>query len=181
MSQYAVWKKMGLGAALLVAFAAPGALHVVRAAPEKAESPPAKVASNQSFVPVCKAAEVVDSRPDPVWVGQSFANDNCRAPRLPAPIDGLTASREQIEAGMTAVKSYSAQADLYQQCIADFVALRKAKAEGGKKPMETALIMIENHRITASQENKKKADAQIKIAIEAFNELGSECPDWGDQ
>jgi hypothetical protein len=37
------------------------------------------------------------------------------------------------------------------------------------------LIVIENHRITSSQENKKKAAAQIGVAIDAFNEYGSEC------
>ena len=53
----------------------------------------------------------------------------------------------------------------------------KATAGKDKKPIEVALITIENHRIIASQADKKKAASQIEVAINAFNEYGSECPD----
>jgi hypothetical protein len=175
-----MWKNIGWGAALLVVVAAPEALHAVSAAPQRAPSRQAsqtQVAAGKPFVPVCKASEVVDTRPDPAWVGASFAHDNCWAPQMPAPVDGFTATRGQVVAAMAAVKSYDALADRYQRCISDFVTIRKAQADKGKKPMDAALIMIETHRITASQENKKKAANQMNVAINAFNEYGSECPD----
>jgi hypothetical protein len=175
-----MWKKIGLGAAFLVVIAAPEALHVVSAAPERRPSSlasQAQAAGADAFVPTCKANEVVDTRPDPAWVGQSFAHDNCWAPQMPAPLNGYTATRNQIVAGMTAVDRYIASADVYQKCISDFVSLRQTQAGKGKKPVDMTLIMIENHRITASQENKKKASNRIKVAINAFNEYGSECPD----
>jgi hypothetical protein len=178
VSRYNTWKKIGLGAAFLAVIASPEALHALSAAPQRrpvANASPAQVAGDKSFVPTCKANEVVDTRPDPAWVGQSFAHDNCWAPQLPARIDGYSATRQQIVAGMTAEKVYIAAADVYQKCISDFVTDRQRQAGKSKKPVDMALIMIENHRVTASQENKKKAAALIDGAIEAFNEYGSEC------
>ena len=171
-----MWKKAGLGAVLLAAIAVPPALLVARAAPQPLPSTlPRQVAAGKPFAAVCKAGEIADSRPDPAWVGASFAHDGCWAPRMPAPLDGATAKREQIVAGMAAEKSYLAQSDAYQKCIADFVAFRKAQTAG--KPVDAPLFVIETHRIFIAQENKKKAADQIKVAINAFNEYGSECPD----
>jgi len=175
-----MWKKIGLGAALIAAFVAPAALHGVGATPGPQASltaQPAKQAASKSFVPVCKADEVVDTRPDPVWVGSSFAHDNCWAPKMPALMDGYSATREEIVAGMNVTDRYMASADAYQRCISDFLAAQKARSAKAGKPVNAMLITIENHRIAASQENKKKADALIKVAINAFNELGSECPE----
>jgi len=170
-----VWQKVGWGAAFLAVIAAPQALQAVRAAPERLPGAlPAQVATGKPFAAVCKAGEIADSRPDPAWVGASFAHDNCWAPRMPVPPDGATAKRAQIVAAMAAEKSYLAQSDVYQKCIADFVAFRKAQA--ANKPADGPLVMIETHRILVSQENKKKAADQIKVAINAFNEYGSECP-----
>jgi hypothetical protein len=179
VSRSNLWKKAGLKAgccaALLAVIAAPGALYAVRAAPERPQGAlPAQVAAGKPFAAVCKAGEIADSRPDPAWVGASFAHDNCWAPRMPAVLDGVTAKREQIVAAMTAEKSYLVQSDAYQKCIADFVAFRKARA--ANKSADGPLMVIENHRIFVAQENKKKAAAQISIAINAFNEYGSECP-----
>jgi hypothetical protein len=171
-----MWRKIALGIALLAAVAAPAALHAVTAPVRETQISPAKQAA-KAFVPVCKAAEVVDTRPDPAWVRASFANDHCQAPDLPAPIDGYSASREAVVAGMTVTKNYMAKADAYQRCVGDFIALEKSQAQKHNRPIDAMLVLIENHRIAASQANEKKADTLIKIAINAFNELGSECPD----
>jgi len=176
VSRSNLWKKAGLGAALLAVIAAPQALQAVRAAPERLPGAlPARIAAGKPFAAVCKAGEIADSRPDPAWVGASFAHDNCWAPRMPALLDGAAAKREQILAGMAAEKSYLALSDAYQRCIADFVAFRKAQA--ANRPADGPLLAIETHRIFVSQENKKKAANQIEVAINAFNEYGSECPD----
>ena len=172
-----MWKKAGLGAVLLAAIAVPPALLVARAAPQPLPGAlPLKVAAGKTFAAVCKAGEIADSRPDPAWVGASFAHDGCLAPRMPVQPDGATATRAQIVAAMAAEKSYLVQSDSYQKCIADFVAFRKAQADKANRPAEGPLFVIETHRIFVAQENKKKAADQIRIAINAFNEYGSECP-----
>lgn len=184
MNRLDMLKKIGLGAAFVAVVASPVVLHAVSAAPEprpNATPAPWSQSSTQAaanaFGPVCKANQVADTRPDPAWVVASFGNDHCVAPAMPVPLDGYTASREQIVAGMEAAKSYAAKADAYQQCISNYVAIRKAAAGKDKKPIEAALITIEDHRVIASQADKKKAASQIEVAINAFNEYGSECPD----
>ncbi|HYS46716.1 MAG TPA: hypothetical protein VEM35_09765 [Rhizomicrobium sp.] len=167
-------KQIATGAAFLVAIAATGAFLVAKAAPEPGKAVAvSRLGKDKSFAPICKSGEITDSRPDPVWVGASFADDKCRAPRVPAPVDGFTASREQVVAGMAAVKNYIAASDAFQRCIHDFVAARKAD----KKPIDMSLVIIETHRVIASENSKKKVADQVKVAINAFNEYGSECPD----
>lgn len=175
-----MWKKIATGTAFLMAITATGALVAARGAPER---PPSvrnvsisRIASGQSFAPVCKANEITDSRPDPAWVGASFAGDNCRAPPVPAPVNGFTASRAQVVASMAAMKSYTAASDAFQRCIGNFIAAKKAQADQNKKPISMSLVIIENHRVIASENNKKKVADEVRAAITAFNEYGSDCP-----
>jgi hypothetical protein len=170
-------KKIGLGAAFLVVIASPEILHVAIASPAPKPAA-AQPASANTFVPTCSANQVaVDTRPDPAWVGASFAHDDCWAPALPAQINGASATRPQIVAAMAASKRYAVQATAYQKCISDFVVARRAAADKVKKPIEVALVTIEDHRIAASENNKKKVAALTGNAVEAFNEFGSQCDD----
>ncbi len=171
-----MWKKIATGAACLAVIAVAGA--VARAAPEQAVANVSisRLAGGQSFAPVCKAGEIADSRPDPVWVGASFAGDNCQAPVMPQALNGTTASRVQVVASMTAMKRYIAASDAFQRCVGNFVAAKRAQAEQNNKPVNMPLIIIENHRVLASENNKKKISAQVRATIIAFNEYGSECP-----
>ena len=101
-----MWKALALAAAALTVAVA---LEVfpVRAAPEPLpDTRPTQQAPTEqaieTFAALCRSEEVVDSRRDPAWVSQSFAGDNCQAPRPPRVIDGAKASREEIVAGMEA-------------------------------------------------------------------------------
>ena len=167
-------KQIGMGAALLVVAGMVGALFVAKAAPERGAivaASPKLPSGNKPFAPICKSGKIIDSRPDPAWVGASFADDNCRAPAMPPTVDGSTASREQVVAAMAAMKRYTAASDAFQRCVRDFV----AQADKSKKPMRMSLVIIENHRVIASENNKKKVADQVKRTINAFNEYGSGC------
>jgi hypothetical protein len=167
VSQAQHWKRAGLGFALVVAVTLPSTLYVVRAAPEPDRVEPSAPAA-KPFARICKATAVVDPRPQPAWVGASYANDHCTAPRLPAQLDGYSATREQVVAAMAAGKRYAALSDAYQKCIGDFAAAHQSDAP---------LRIIENHRILVAQENRKVAEQRVTAAIVAFNEYGSDCPD----
>jgi hypothetical protein len=167
-------KQIGIGAIFLAAVAGGGALLVAEAAPERgAATSLALPQEGKSFARICKSNEIADTRPDPAWVGASFANDNCRAPAMPAPLDGFTASREQVMAGIAAMKSYTAASDVFQRCVQEFVAVRRSGKN--KQPMSMPLVIIENHRVIASENNKKKVASRVRVAINAFNEYGSGC------
>jgi len=175
-------KRIGMGMVLVAAVAGAGALFVARASPEPSPVAPSQVAlrvlpaGDKPFARICKSDEVADARPSPAWVGASYASDNCRAPSMPAAINGFTASRAQVVAGMEAQKRYVAASDAFERCIQDFVMARKLRAERSGQPVSNSLVIIENHRIIASQRDKKIVSARVRTAINNFNEYGSECP-----
>jgi hypothetical protein len=169
-------KWIGTGVVLAVAVAAAGTLVVAKAAPEPGPIAKSVVpAGDKPLGRICRSDEIVDSRPSPAWVAASFEKDNCQAPSMPAPVDGFTASREQVVAGMAAMKRYAAASDMFERCVQDFVAARKAEAEKGGRPFATPLVIIENHRVLISQRNQKLASARMDAAITNFNEYGSGC------
>jgi hypothetical protein len=172
--RFEMLKTLAIATALFGGIAAPAAFSAKQtAAPQLGRKPQAT--SSQSFAATCSAgAAKVDSRAEPGWVGQSFAGDGCAAPSLPRIVDGYTASRAQIWASKAAQKKYFAQADAYQRCIVDFVSARRAATDKGAKPMAVALVVIENHRLAASQTSKQQFAAQVTETIREYNEQGSE-------
>lgn len=166
------WIGMGLGVAVTVVAA--GALFAAKALPERsaALAPPPVPAGDKPFARICKSDEVIDARPTPAWVRASFASDNCRAPSMPAVVDGFTASREQIMAGMAAAERYAAAADVFERCVQNFVADRKTD----KRAANMSVEIIQNHRILASQRNRQIVSARMDAAVSNFNEYGSGCP-----
>lgn len=170
-------KPVATGMVLVAAVAAAGTMFVARAAPEReAVTRVVKQVPAGTFASICKSGTLEDARPDPAWVGTSFEQDNCRAPRMPAAIDGFTASREKVVASMEAVKRYEAASDLFERCIQDFVGARKTLAAKSGQAVSTPLVIIENHRIAASQRNRKLVAARVRTTINNFNEYGSDCP-----
>jgi hypothetical protein len=173
-----MWKKLALVAAVLTASPE---VFPVRAASEPKPLPDARLAepvgaaepAGETFAAICRADEVVDSRRDPAWLGQSYVGDNCQAPQMPGAIDGYKASQEQIVAGMAAVKRYAAAADSFQKCVSDFVAARKT---GSGRPLTPSQVIIQNYRVLVSQKSKETAEGQMRVAIVAFNKYGSDCP-----
>jgi hypothetical protein len=184
-------KTLGISAGLIVAIAASGAFLVAHAAPGPGVSAAqsdnsfaslaAKAgAATATFAAHCSEDLSVDLRPDPKWVGQSFANDDCWAPALPPFIDGFAASDQKINATAAGLKTYTAQAHAYQKCIANFIAAKEGAAQKAGRPLDKTLIIVENHRIAASQADVKKVATEVEIAVDQFNQNGSDCTDGGD-
>lgn len=169
-------KKIGMSVVLVAAAA--GTMFVAKAAPEReafTAAPKTVPSGDKPFAPICKSNGVIEGRSDPAWVGASFANDHCTAPPMPAVVNGLTASREQVVASMAAMKNYTAASDAFERCVQDFVTTYKARSQESRQPVNTPLVIIENHRIVASQRNRKLVIARVNATINAFNEYGSGC------
>ena len=164
-----MWIKIALAAGALGIAAAPQFFPAVYATPEAA--PVVSQPVSQTFKPVCRGDEVLDSRPDPAWVRASYARDNCVAPGLPSLLDGTAASREQVVAAMAAAKRYAAAAGAFQKCVSDFVVAKRTAA------LTPSQVIIENHRILVSQRAAQTAAAQVRVAINQFNSFGSDCSD----
>ncbi len=183
------FKTLAVSAGLVVAIAASGAFLVARAAPApgkavKLASATFKSKSNTAtFAASCGDEMTLDMRPDPAWVGQSFAKDDCWAPKLPAFVDGYaayTTDGKKVEASMAQMEKYIVQAHVYQKCIASFVVAKRAEADSKHVPVDKAFLVIEDHRLAASKANEKKVATQVEITIAQYNENGSACTDGGD-
>jgi hypothetical protein len=174
-----MWKTLALTVSVLaiaaLGIAAAPRLLPAPAALEPAPLPPVLPAQPvlKTFAAVCRDDAVVNRKPDPAWVRQSYIGDNCEAPSQPAVIDGYTASREKIVAGMAAAKSYAAAAESFRKCVSGFVATRKADSLRAMTPSQ---VIIQNHRILASEKSQETVTAQMNMAIMAFNSYGSDCP-----
>jgi hypothetical protein len=173
-------KEIGTGAAFLVVTVVSGFLTTTIDA--RARLPPKtafaiQLASRTPFGAICKTSGIGDARPDPAWVQSSFAQDSCSAPPMPAPVDGRTASREQILAAMGAMKRYAAASDLFQRCVSDFLLAHEAQTDTDGKPVDEVLVILENQRIAASERSRRRNAEQVTFAIDSFNEYGSDCPD----
>jgi hypothetical protein len=94
---------------------------------------------------------------------------------MPAPVDGVSASREQVVASMAAGESYAAAAGEFERCVQDFVGARKAEAVKSGQSINAPLVIIENHRIAASQRNTQLVAARVRSTVVSFNEYGSDC------
>ena len=164
MSRTGWWITGGLAVALV----APLPLVLRAAPPPPAAAPPA---ARRTFDALCKDGVVAESRPDPAWLLASYDGDNCRAPAMPAALDGRSATRAQITAGMAAVKAYAAKAEAFEKCVTGFVAVAKTQGAAPGK----SFLPVETHRILVSVKNRKLAAARMAAAINAFNEYGSEC------
>jgi hypothetical protein len=173
-------KIIGTGAAFLVLTVASGFITTTidaRARLPDNTASPTQLASRTPFAAICSTSEVGDARPDPAWVQTSFAQDSCSAPPIPAPVDGYSASREQIVAAMAAMKRYAAASDIFQKCVSDFLLARKARTDRDGTAVDEVLVILENQRIAASERSKRRSAEQVKFAINSFNEYGSDCPD----
>ena len=94
---------------------------------------------------------------------------------MPAPIDGAKASRDQVVASMAAGESYAAAAGEFERCVQAFVEARKTEASQSGQSINTPLVIIENHRVAASQRNTQLVAARVRATIVSFNEYGSDC------
>jgi hypothetical protein len=173
-------KGIGVAAGLLVVAVVSG---IVTAAidgrgrlPTNSESL-TQLTSGKPFSVTCKSSDLGDTRPDLDWIRTSFADDNCPAPSAPRPVDGFSASREQIVAAMAATKRYAAASDVFERCVSDFVATHNARRHDDGKAPDAVLAILENQRIAASERSKKRVVYEVEAAINNFNEYGSECPD----
>jgi len=100
----------------------------------------------------------------------AMAQATCTAPDAPAPVDGTTATRDQLVAGITAAKAFIAASDTYQQCILDDISKQKAAATKDK-PFDPNIEKAETAKGLANQADKVKVGDQINGAVGAYKKL----------
>lgn len=100
---------------------------------------------------------------------QGFAQQaNCQLPIPPAAPNGRTATQQDISASVTDAKNYMAQADVYQQCLLDYVAAQKKQAVEDKKTFDSYIETSIQKKIEDNQKTKVRVGSEINGALNDF-------------
>ncbi|HEY2835102.1 MAG TPA: hypothetical protein VGI89_00940 [Rhizomicrobium sp.] len=99
---------------------------------------------------------------------QAFAQANCQLPIPPAAPNGRTATQQDISASVTDAKNYMAQADVYQQCLLDYVIAQKKQAVEDKKPFDSYIETSIQKKVEDNQKTKVKVGSEINGALSDF-------------
>ena len=98
----------------------------------------------------------------------AFAQADCQAPIPPAAPNGHTATQQDIQAAVTDARNYMAQADVYQQCLLDYVAAQKKQAVEDKQTFDTYVETSTQKKIEDNQKVKLRVGAEINGALSDF-------------
>ena len=94
------------------------------------------------------------------------AESVCVEPSPPAPINGATATLDQMHAAVAAAKQYLADSDLFQNCLVNEVSATDIKQDAAK---EAALQKELDKRTLANQARKESVGTAINTAIADYD------------
>ncbi len=86
----------------------------------------------------------------------------CVAPVPPAPVDGATATDEQLRIAMSQAREYIAQSDIYQSCVGS-----ELQATDLTNISFKSLEASVKARVAANQAMKEKVGAAANAAVQA--------------
>jgi hypothetical protein len=102
-----------------------------------------------------------------------MAQDACVEPSEPAPVDGAQLSENQMRAAAAAARSFIAQSDVYQVCLANTLDAAKTQAGADGKPLDPMLESTLKAKAEANQKVKEKVGAEINAAIGVYKQKQS--------
>lgn len=101
-------------------------------------------------------------------------NAVCVEPAMPMSVpDGNTATREQIVAAAASARDFVAKSDVYQQCIADDLAAKKAAAEKAGTPFDSQLQELAQAKAAVNQQAKDKYVLDVNTQINVYKQKTS--------
>jgi hypothetical protein len=113
--------------------------------------------------PIFLVAVLMLALPGPV-----LAQSSCVAPAAPAPINGATASQEEVLAAVREAKAFIAQSELYQSCLAQEVDDARAKATAENRPFDQQIARLAGSMSGQSQKLKEKVGTEANGAVDAY-------------
>jgi hypothetical protein len=100
-----------------------------------------------------------------------MAQAACTAPTAPTAVDGTTATKDQLIAGINAAKAFIAASDTYQECLNTSLEAQKKIAEANKVPLDPSITNDIATKGGDSQTQKERVGAQINAAVTAYKKL----------
>lgn len=101
--------------------------------------------------------------------GQALADTACTAPHVPAPVDGRTATMDQVMASKDAVMAFMDASDTYQTCVLGELNDAKAAAALNKTELPVTVSDEAEGRVSANQAEKEKVGAAFNESVRTYN------------
>jgi len=92
----------------------------------------------------------------------------CLSPIAPAPIDGATATEDQMRGANHDVRQFIADSDAYQECLGKEIDDAKAKAAADKKPVDQSVISVAMAKAEDNQKMKEKVGGEFNAAVGVY-------------
>ena len=87
----------------------------------------------------------------------AMAQAACTAPTAPAAVDGTTATKDQLLAGIKAAKAFIAASDAYQECLGDDLKAQKKRPRPNKKPLDPSIEKAATPRVATTRRRSKRS------------------------
>jgi hypothetical protein len=98
------------------------------------------------------------------------AQEACVEPEVPMPVDGAQVSEGQMRDAAAAARSFIAQSDVYQACLANAVDAAKTQAAADGKPLDPAIESDAKAKADANQKVKERVGVEINTAISVYKQ-----------
>jgi hypothetical protein len=92
----------------------------------------------------------------------------CEHPTPPAPVDGASATMEQLLAAKAVVGAFMGASDTYQSCLLDDVTTQQAAAKKAKTKLDPSVKKAADAAIAANQADKEQVGASFNASVKAY-------------
>ncbi len=97
-------------------------------------------------------------------------NATCTEPAPPKIASGSTAAQADLAASITQVRTFIAQSDVYQTCIAADLEAKKQAASSASTPFDGQLQQVALAKVAANQAAKDQAAKDMNTQIAAYKQ-----------
>ncbi len=100
--------------------------------------------------------------------GPAMAQGACVRPTAPAPVDGSTATMEQLLGAKTQTSAFIAASDAFQTCVIDDLTAQRAAAKTNKTKVPSETVKAADALISANQADKERVGTEFNTAVKAY-------------
>jgi hypothetical protein len=101
--------------------------------------------------------------------GHALAGSACTPPKAPAPVDGRTATGDQLMASKDAVLAFMDASDTYQTCVLGELNNARAAAALNKTEVPATVADEAEGLVSANQGEKEKVGAAFNDSVRTYN------------
>jgi hypothetical protein len=100
--------------------------------------------------------------------GSAMADSTCVRPPAPAPLDGATATPEQLQAAKSDAVAFIAASDAFQTCVLGALQAQRDAAKASRTKIAPTAVTDANAEINENQADKERVGKAFNAAAKAY-------------